>query len=227
MSDRYDVLMALGAALMAIVVEMPTSLIVALFVLAIALRGCCCWSWYEVMMAFGAALIGFIIKIPLMYATLVFVLAVILRAAYCCSRQSNQPSIHDTATKFIDATSAQPKDDLDPTEVTTQMLFCLGDPAAPVCSVGGKAASLMKLYNSAEISTHVPGGFALSVAFFQPWIDIITASDEWKAAQPNLMSQPAPSVCAPLKDLVKTLPLSDAQVQALDKLRKAIDSWAG
>lgn len=107
----------------------------------------------------------------------------------------------------------------------TQLLFSLQDGEAPVRAIGGKAASLMKLYSTKYLSEHVPVGFALSVAFFQGWVDKVVASDTWKKARPQLSSDAA--ACTRLKTMAKTLPLSSDQAKELQKLREAINTWPG
>ena len=47
--------------------------------------------------------------------------------------------------------------------------------------VGGKASSLAKLYATAGLSSHVPKAYALSVDFFQPWIDELKESSEFQS----------------------------------------------
>jgi pyruvate,water dikinase len=108
-----------------------------------------------------------------------------------------------------------------------QMLFSLRDGEAAVRTVGGKSASLMKLYSTEGISQHVPSGFALSVDFFNPWVDDMMASAAWKDAEPKLVSTEAPSVCQVLKRVAKELRLSPQQAQILETLRTAIKSWPG
>lgn len=221
MLDRYDVLMAFGASLIAISVEISLMYLAVFFILILGSRFGCCWSLHEILIGFAAALIAVAAEIPLMYLAVLFVLVIGARAGCCWSRHSIRPRFNKIPTEFL-----QPANDEDvPAEVTTQMLFSLSEPMAPVRSVGGKAASLMKLFNSDGISKHVPGGLALSVAFFQPWIDLITESDLWKVAEPKLLSKEAPSICAKLKDLAQTLPLSDEQAAVLEELRTAIASW--
>jgi pyruvate,water dikinase len=106
-----------------------------------------------------------------------------------------------------------------------QMLFSLQkEGKAPARAIiGGKAASLVDLYNADGVSEHVPGGFALSSAFFQPWVDVITASEAWKKAGP----QPNGESCAALKALVTTLATTPEQAKELQTLREAIDTWPG
>mmetsp|Transcript_116628 Transcript_116628/g.341362 ORF Transcript_116628/g.341362 Transcript_116628/m.341362 type:complete len:919 (-) Transcript_116628:50-2806(-) len=104
-------------------------------------------------------------------------------------------------------------------------MLSLKDGVAPVRAVGGKAASLMKLYSTPGISAHVPGGFALSVDFFSPWVERVVAMPAWSAAAPLLCSKEAPSACAELKEIARGLPLSKEQAQVLQALCASVRSW--
>ena len=63
----------------------------------------------------------------------------------------------------------------------------LSHPSPPTLkTIGGKALSLFET----SATFPVPPGFVLTVAFFQPWLDQIHQSDEWKTfiastADPN------------------------------------------
>jgi len=109
--------------------------------------------------------------------------------------------------------------------------------------VGGKAASLMKLYHAKDLSSHVPNAFALTVDFFDAWIVSIKATPEWKQVQTQLaittISSSSSSKssshedtkalvdsCDKLKAIAKSLPLSDQQSQVLDWLRAEMKSWS-
>jgi len=84
-----------------------------------------------------------------------------------------------------------------------------------------------KVESSDGISQHVPGGFALSVDFFNPWVDQVVSSDAWREADPKLSSPDAPAVCEGLKVVARELPLTSAQAQVLEQLKAAIGSWPG
>eukprot|EP00928_Gymnodinium_smaydae_P043420 TRINITY_DN29092_c0_g1_i2.p1 TRINITY_DN29092_c0_g1~~TRINITY_DN29092_c0_g1_i2.p1 ORF type:complete len:919 (-),score=113.21 TRINITY_DN29092_c0_g1_i2:86-2842(-) len=105
------------------------------------------------------------------------------------------------------------------------MIVPLSDGVAPVRSVGGKAASLMKLYSTPEVSKHVPRGFALSVDFFDPWVEQVVTSDAWRVAEPSLRSKEAPQVCSKLKDVARSLTLTNEQAQVLRKLGESVATW--
>lgn len=83
----------------------------------------------------------------------------------------------------------------------------------------------MRLYSTAGISEHVPEGYALSVDFFNPWIEQVVGSDEWKAAEPQLSSPEAPAICESLKALARRAELSSGQKETLNVVRTAISSW--
>ena len=177
----------------------------------------------NVTIAFGTALIAILMKIPLVYIAFVFASIIVVRIFFCCLRQP----IQDTSTKFKDEAFSQPKDDIFQLETTTQMLFHLRDALAPARIVGGKAASLMKLHGYERLSMQVPNGFALSVAFFQPWVDTITTRVEWKVAEQKNLPRDIALACTQLRNVAKSLPLSEPQAEVLKKLRTAIDSWPG
>ena len=87
--------------------------------------------------------------------------------------------------------------------------------------VGGKAASLMRLF-TIQGSSHVPKGFALTVDFFSDWMDAIRKSNEWKQAvsDPNLES------CNIVKEHARQLQLSADQSTVLEQLKKNVNSWS-
>ena len=92
--------------------------------------------------------------------------------------------------------------------------------------IGGKAAALMKLASTEDLKQHVPGGFVLSVDFFQDWMKEILASEAWKVAsgpQRSCDSEPY----ARVKALVKGLAMSPEQTQVLQTVRQAINTWPG
>ena len=228
MLDRFDILQAFGAVLVAVLAKISLGYVAVFLLLNLASRYCCCWSWPDALAIFAAVVVTDKAEISLIYLALFLVLFLGVRCSCCCfSKQPTRTSKRDTQEKFLQPETE--KEVVVPAKIETQMLFSLDEPVAPVSSVGGKAASLMKLYSNGLVcsttSSAVPDGFALSVAFFQPWIDKITESEEWKAAEPKLMSEEAPSICAKLKEFAKSLPLSDAQLVVVKKLGKAINSW--
>lgn len=75
------------------------------------------------------------------------------------------------------------------------------------------------------ISSHVPSGFALSVDFFNPWVEQVVTSKRWKEAEPKLVGPEAVAVCNTLKEFAKALPLTGEQSQVLKKLQTEISSW--
>ncbi len=58
-----------------------------------------------------------------------------------------------------------------------------------LAEVGGKPQSLIR---STQAGLQVPGGLALSVAFFKPWTEHVKSTDEWKA----LLANPVKANCA-------------------------------
>mmetsp|Transcript_20312 Transcript_20312/g.40544 ORF Transcript_20312/g.40544 Transcript_20312/m.40544 type:complete len:941 (+) Transcript_20312:96-2918(+) len=105
-----------------------------------------------------------------------------------------------------------------------------GKDAIEVSLVGGKAASLMKLYSTPALSSHVPRGFALTVEFFSSWVDAVTSSSEWADAQKQL--QNGSNDVATLTELFEKLQNKSANVQlsiqqskALEQLKLHMKSW--
>ena len=82
--------------------------------------------------------------------------------------------------------------------------------------VGGKAASLAKLYTIAELKANVPISYALTVDFFEPWIMILR--NEYPRDEDN---------CAQLQKRCQTLPLNDEQQTTLDTLSEKIKTSFG
>jgi len=85
--------------------------------------------------------------------------------------------------------------------------------ATSTSSVGGKASSLAKLYAIQDLHDNVPKSYALSTAFFRPWMDqlkIDVTSDE--------------SACDKLKIACLSLPLNAEQQRALDELSAVISN---
>jgi len=62
-------------------------------------------------------------------------------------------------------------------------------PLPTLSEVGGKGLSLMQM---AHAGLPVPPGFALSVAFFVPWIADLQATSEWRAVQTALQNNEDP-----------------------------------
>jgi len=103
------------------------------------------------------------------------------------------------------------------------MLWPLKGEVAPVMAVGGKAASLMKLHSHPPLSASVPGGFALSVSFFEPWCQQITPTELYQAcAQGDAES----SSYTELKEMASSFPCTDEQNQSIQTISSAMASWA-
>lgn len=70
--------------------------------------------------------------------------------------------------------------------------------------VGGKAKSLI---HTTQAGLPVPGGIALSVAFFSDWTDKIKSSNEWK----SLLESPVKANCDKVKTLAEACRFTDKQ----------------
>jgi pyruvate,water dikinase len=87
--------------------------------------------------------------------------------------------------------------------------------------VGGKAASLARLYSIPHLAPHVPKSFVLTVDFFQPWIDQLLSKENdngvalfWDEAE-----------CVRLQKHSSTLPMNAEQKHALELLGKKMTSF--
>ena len=99
------------------------------------------------------------------------------------------------------------------------------DSSPPTLSeVGGKALSL---YNTSKTFPNVPYGLVLTVAFFQPWLDMIKSTDAWRTyASKSLDCDDNVSVtkddCDALKEQCKhILSLNDEQTKLLEEAVRA------
>ena len=79
-----------------------------------------------------------------------------------------------------------------------------------LAEVGGKALSLIATTGA---GLPVPGGLALSLAFFAPWTDAIKSTPEWAA----LLADPDKDNCDAVKARAGALVLNDDQRTALDR----------
>ena len=106
--------------------------------------------------------------------------------------------------------------------------------------MGGKAASLARLYSNPRLSGHVPEAFALTVDFFRPLIDQVVVLSEFQRARKAIMSSsPATSttdgsnarndaaeLCNRLKQFVHhEMILPEEQQQVLADLSGHVKSW--
>ena len=73
--------------------------------------------------------------------------------------------------------------------------------------VGGKAKSLIA---TTQAGLPVPGGLALTVAFFQEWTDKIKAGEAWK----TLVADPNKENCDTVKALAQKLELTEGMEKA-------------
>jgi len=95
--------------------------------------------------------------------------------------------------------------------------------------VGGKASSLATLYATEGLGARVPKAHALTVDFFQPWIDKLTKSDDFRAlaahtadtgtiAEDEQIAILATALCHNLQAASLLLTLSEAQSSAIRTL---------
>ncbi len=94
-------------------------------------------------------------------------------------------------------------------------------PLPPVKSVGGKGYSLIRLSRE---GFSVPPGFVLTVDFFTPWIEAVTATEQWRHflnTPPEEMSDRA----AVLPSLAVNLSFSDEQSRLISQALKRMDGF--
>lgn len=94
--------------------------------------------------------------------------------------------------------------------MTEQIYSFHTDDKPSLAQVGGKALSLI---STTRAGLPVPGGLALTVAFFQPWTDRIKATPEWQA----LLEDPTKDNCETVQAIAAQLTLTDSQRLALDR----------
>lgn len=85
-----------------------------------------------------------------------------------------------------------------------------------LAEVGGKAKSLI---STTQAGFPVPGGFAMTVAFFKPWTDKVKETAEWKA----LLVSPTKDNCDKLKAIAEKLTLTGDQQSQLEKALSGLD----
>ncbi len=86
-----------------------------------------------------------------------------------------------------------------------------GSSAAQLREVGGKALSLIKMSNA---GLPVPPGFVLAVWFFEPWIDILEASEEWSAFR-RASDHELKACCDRLKERASNLSFDAGQAECV------------
>lgn len=95
--------------------------------------------------------------------------------------------------------------------------------ATDTAVVGGKASSLAKLYRIPALHDYVPKSYALSTAFFEPWMDIITRSSDYDLISNNSKDDnELKRICDKLKETCVTIPLNTLQQQTLSELSHMI-----
>lgn len=90
-----------------------------------------------------------------------------------------------------------------------------GDLEPTLAEVGGKALSLIA---TTRAGLPVPGGLALSVAFFAPWTEAIKATREWA----DLLASNDKEACDRVKAIAAQMTLAKDQGAALDKALAAL-----
>ena len=92
----------------------------------------------------------------------------------------------------------------------TKLIYAFDTNETPTLSeVGGKALSLI---SATQASLPVPAGFALSVAFFDPWTDNIKQTPQWA----ELLAAPTKPNCDKVKQLAAKMQFTDDQRNALN-----------
>lgn len=96
--------------------------------------------------------------------------------------------------------------------------------AASAKTVGGKAASLARLYKIPALRNHAPKSYALSTAFFKPWLDILTTSREFVECQQDGISPASlEAACSQLKQKCATIALNSDQEIVLKDMSTKIE----
>lgn len=99
-----------------------------------------------------------------------------------------------------------------------------GADSAVDANVGGKAASLARLYKIPLLKDHAPVSFALTTEFFRSWIEELAQISEYVECQDDdTSSERLDMLCSKLKEKCKTIRLNESQEQALKELSTKID----
>lgn len=99
----------------------------------------------------------------------------------------------------------------------TELIYSFNTEKSPLLTeVGGKAQSLI---STTQAGLPVPGGLALTVAFFQPWTDTIKETDQWK----SLLQNPVKDNCDKVKAIAEKLILTTDQKSQLDKAMTGLE----
>lgn len=90
------------------------------------------------------------------------------------------------------------------------MIYSFNEKNVPsISKVGGKAKALMETYTK---GFPVPEGIALSVAFFEPWLDIIKKSEAWQA----VLNDTTKETCDVIKSKAAEMTFTDNQKKAFE-----------
>lgn len=95
---------------------------------------------------------------------------------------------------------------------TAQSYYTFDSPSsseATLTEVGGKALSLIE---STHADFPVPAGFVLSVSFFEPWLEIVQASNQWK----SFLQDSSKEACDSIMVSCSALKLTSSQQNKLD-----------
>ena len=85
--------------------------------------------------------------------------------------------------------------------------------------VGGKGASLSRLYKISALRNHAPTSFALSTEFFKPWLDILISTNEYVECQKDDISAGSlEAACNKMKQKCDTIPLNSDQQSAIEEI---------
>ena len=99
----------------------------------------------------------------------------------------------------------------------TELIYSFNTKKSPLLTeVGGKAMSLI---STTKAGMPVPGGLALTVAFFQPWTDSIKGTNQWK----SLLQNPVRENCDAVKAIAEKLVLTTDQKSQLNKAMTEMD----
>ena len=96
-------------------------------------------------------------------------------------------------------------------------------PSFSVALVGGKAASLARLYSNPRLSGHVPEAFALTVDFFRPLIEQVVALEDFQRAREAIASSsPTAASAANATSITDSNTSSNDAVELCNRLKKFV-----
>lgn len=86
----------------------------------------------------------------------------------------------------------------------------------PITQIGGKAKALCETTNA---GFPVPEGFALSVEFFRPWLEVVKGSEAFDNAMANVTNEN----CDAVKELAESQRFNDEQRKSIEKALSQLD----